>query len=72
MCFVAALKRSRLKSFLIEYFDERTVCVELLQLSHVRPKQSSFVGRKVRMRVFPEALCVLSQNLIALVSNRFW
>ena len=71
MCFVATLKRSRFKSFFVECFDERTVCFELLQLRHVRPKQSSFVGRKVRLRVFPEALCVLSENLKALVSNRF-
>jgi len=71
MCFVAALKRTRFKSFFVGCFDERTVCFELLQPRHVRPKQSSFVRRKVRLRVFPEALCVLSRNLKALVSNRF-
>ena len=71
MCFVGKLKSSRFKSFFVECFDERTVCFALLQLRHVRPKQSSFVRRKVRLRVFPEALCVLSENLKALVSNRF-
>ena len=71
MCFVAKLNSSGFKSFLVGGFDKRAVCFELLQLSHVRPKQSSSVGREVRLRVFPEALCVLSENLKALVSNRF-
>ena len=72
MCFDASLKRSRFKSFAYNALtSEPYVCFELLQLSHVRPKQSSSVGRKVRLRVFPEALCVLSGNLKAPVSNRF-
>ena len=71
MCFVAKLNSSRFKSFLVGGFDKRTVCFELLQLSHVRPKQSSSVGREVRLRVFPEGLCVLLLHLGALVSNPF-
>ena len=44
MCFVAKLNSSGFKSFLVGGFDKRAVCFELLQLSHVRPKQKFVRG----------------------------